>query len=591
MENLKIYGTDGKVLLERDLADEKGPLMILSGAEPRLVYSVPQGEEVLGALVRDDDGWVLASAKPDIQVASGPKAGQSSQLAVGVTCSLGAWAFRLDAAAIADGPVLVWRTGSGPAAVERLVQGRNTVVRSSDGTYAVNPPVAGGESVCDIFPAGDSADIVTSGAGAQRLSVGRDVLFSVGRFQAMVMDASDAAAAVKYGNPFSWPSRGTRAGLLAGILVVGLVGLCALFMTKELGKVEAAVAARTGAVESQMHHEVDVAQFTDEDALVYINAFFKSLPMMLRAEQSSVTGDLISRGKQLADLVAGANAQENARMVRLCVKFMEDVYAIQDSVRKGDWENLKAILASADRESFVLFDAGAFYDDAEKVADFVTVRIPNFMAAISRSGVDELADAGERIDAYFESLSDNIFMSGEVVRRERDEANEMWRTLSDYMPMREAFISGGMRDISALIEAWAELSEVFDTSDPAFAPLMEYERRILSETLVKNAAEADDIKLIPLCALGEAIGMDEAVLSGWRHRADAARKELAKQYRELYSEYRMKSAVAPSAPETLSVLDAMIALGLDESPYHQWALREKERVAAGVANKKGGDAK
>ena len=65
MENLKVYGVDGKVLLERDLADEKGPLMILAGDEPRLVTAVEQGAEVLGALVRDEDGWVLASAKAD----------------------------------------------------------------------------------------------------------------------------------------------------------------------------------------------------------------------------------------------------------------------------------------------------------------------------------------------------------------------------------------------------------------------------------------------------------------------------------------------------------------------------------------------
>ena len=36
MENLKIFGSEGKVLLERDLAGEKGPLMILSGETPPL---------------------------------------------------------------------------------------------------------------------------------------------------------------------------------------------------------------------------------------------------------------------------------------------------------------------------------------------------------------------------------------------------------------------------------------------------------------------------------------------------------------------------------------------------------------------------
>jgi hypothetical protein len=42
----------------------------------------------------------------------------------------------------------------------------------------------------------------------------------------------------------------------------------------------------------------------------------------------------------------------------------------------------------------------------------------------------------------------------------------------------------------------------------------------------------------------------------------------------------MKAAVAPAAPETLAVLDQMIKLGFVENPFHQWALREKERVSA-----------
>ena len=65
MENLKIYGQDGKAVLERDLAEDKGPLMVLAGDVPRLVDVVEQGVEVIGALVRDEDGWVLASAKAD----------------------------------------------------------------------------------------------------------------------------------------------------------------------------------------------------------------------------------------------------------------------------------------------------------------------------------------------------------------------------------------------------------------------------------------------------------------------------------------------------------------------------------------------
>ena len=40
----------------------------------------------------------------------------------------------------------------------------------------------------------------------------------------------------------------------------------------------------------------------------------------------------------------------------------------------------------------------------------------------------------------------------------------------------------------------------------------------------------------------------------------------------------MRAAVSPDAPETLLVLDDMVALGLEDNPFHQWALREKVRV-------------
>nr|MCR5839752.1 hypothetical protein [Kiritimatiellia bacterium] len=116
--------------------------------------------------------------------------------------------------------------------------------------------------------------------------------------------------------------------------------------------------------------------------------------------------------------------------------------------------------------------------------------------------------------------------------------------------------------------------------DAAFAPLVVRERKVLSDALKKRAATADDVALISLCDLGEAVGMEDSAIGDWRRRAEAARKELAVRYRTLYSDYRMKAAVAPAAPETLAVLDQMIKLGFVENPFHQWALREKERVSA-----------
>ena len=71
-EKLKIFSASGEVVLEADLAGVEKPLMILSGERPGLVETVPQGAEVIGALVRDEDGWTLASARQDMPVSSGP---------------------------------------------------------------------------------------------------------------------------------------------------------------------------------------------------------------------------------------------------------------------------------------------------------------------------------------------------------------------------------------------------------------------------------------------------------------------------------------------------------------------------------------
>ena len=102
----------------------------------------------------------------------------------------------------------------------------------------------------------------------------------------------------------------------------------------------------------------------------------------------------------------------------------------------------------------------------------------------------------------------------------------------------------------------------------------------LVEAILKRADTAKSVSLIRLCELGEAVGVDNAKLAEWRKRAAEARKDISAQYREKYSDYRMRAAVAPGAKETLAVLDEMIALGLEDNSFHQWALREKARVTS-----------
>ena len=126
-----------------------------------------------------------------------------------------------------------------------------------------------------------------------------------------------------------------------------------------------------------------------------------------------------------------------------------------------------------------------------------------------------------------------------------------------------------------------DFADVFEYGDEgAFGAMVAREREIVARKVKECAAAASGVGLVRLVAVGEAIGMAEEDLAEWRETAAASRRELSARYRELYSEYRMRSAVSPDAPETLSVLDEMVALGLEDNAYHKWALREQERVAA-----------
>ena len=585
-EKLKIFSANGETLLERDLTEAAKPLMLLAGESPQLVETVPQGADVLGALVRDEDGWTLASAKDDQPVSSGPKTGTDFHLTAGVACALGPWVFRIEREGAGTGTVLLWRVGSSAVAADPLVQGRNQVAAAKDGAYAVNPAVAGAE-LCSIFPTAEGVDVTASDGGAQRLSVPFATLFAVGRFQGMALPASDAAAAVKSGRPFGWPARRTRAGLMAMLLLVGLVALAALSFTKKKASVDELIGAKRGPEQVARKLAADENN-TDEDALVYQSSFFRSLPFILQAARSPITRDLIKRGQQISGHVGGTNAKEYEREIQDIMKFLKAVDDIQDAAQKGNWASLKKTLAAADRKMFTRCDADKFYSDAQELADFITVELPKFFVSASAIGASGSADAEKRIRARFRALLNNLFMSGKIAHRERDSAEQRWQAISAYVQARARFLSSSAAAGADLRNAWADFVDAFDSEEDVFAPMLKRERELLMQAIVKRAETASSVSLIHLCALGEAVGVDNARLAQWQARATAARKELARQYREKYSDYRMRAAVAPAAPETLAVLDEMIALGLEDNSFHQWALREKARVQgrkAGVPEK------
>lgn len=583
-EKLKIFSAEGDELLERDLSGVARPLMILAGDSPQIVDSVPLGAEVLGALVRDEDGWTLASAKSDQPVTSGPKAGADFHLTAGVSCALGPWVFRIEREGSGTGTVLLWRVGSSEVAADPLLIGRNVVSAASEKSYVVNPAVPGIE-LCSIFPTANGVDVMAAGDEARRLSVPYATLFSVGPFQGMALKAPDAAAAVKSGRPFGWAARKTRTGLMAAMIVCGLVCLGALTLMKERRSVEAAVAQKHGAQQVERKLMESASGSSNEDVLVYKFSFYRSLPIILKADPSPITRDLISRGEQLAGNMKAGSGAWHGQSISNIVKFLKDVDAIQVSVQKGDWQSLKSTLAGCDREAFTRCDADSFRQDAEEIEMFVTETLPGFMEAVSRLGAKDIDKIKSVARARFDNLKDNIFMLGDVVRRERAIFQERRQVIAAYVTARERFLSSSGAPDPEMAGAWADLVEVLDPEERKFADMVERERKLIADVVLKRAEKANPTSLIRLCALGETVGIDPAKLAEWTARAAEARKGIAAKYRELYSDYRMRAAVAPSSPETLAILDAMIALGLEDNTFHQWAVREKQRVKG----RKGGE--
>ena len=140
---------------------------------------------------------------------------------------------------------------------------------------------------------------------------------------------------------------------------------------------------------------------SDEDALVYENSFFRSLPLILGAERSPITQDLIQRGRQIAGHVGGVRAKENERMIQDILGFLKSVDDIQSAVRKGDWIALRETLAATDKSMFTRCDADKFRTDAQELVDFATVALPRFFASASEAGASGFAD-NEKVRAKAE---------------------------------------------------------------------------------------------------------------------------------------------------------------------------------------------
>ncbi len=590
-ETLHVYDLDGKLLAEHDLAQAGTSVQVIRSADGTVgfVDVVAAGQTVVAALVRDEDGWTLVAAEAEHPVVSGSNEAPDAHLTAGIPCRIDQTVFRLERSQEASGSVLVWRYAGSPVSVDVVQDGRNTVGIDRELRHpSVNAMMA--ESVLfDFYPTADGIDVATSGDSAGRLSVPPLTLFSVGSFEGMLMSSAQAATALKASSPFAWPSRRLRLELLVtGLVLVGIFALVAL-LRAQTARVERLNAEPHGAVEVAL--SVGGAAPAHEDDIVYDLAFIRSLPAILTAEPNAVTLDLIQRGEQLAKV------NHDAAIARK-VKFLKDVRAIQETIRTGRWDDFSTVFAKIDREMFMSADADEFMADADEVATFLTRTVTGRLSEVIKPGQSQRMETVRReIQQSLDDLKDNLFMTGEVLQREYENIKFRIETVDRCVKARDAVLAAldakpvSLRadQIAELCRAWEQALSVRDAGvadekmlDAGFMRSREQLKDIVMLALAyvedgkAESGRAKALMLEPLADLAAACGMEEARLKEWRARARQARKEFDRRAHELYSRYRRECMRDPDG--SVRMLDEILSLGVVDSTFHVWALREKARI-------------
>lgn len=584
-EKLNIFGADGKVVQERDLGEVKTSLLVVLGAEgPTFAETASSDMKILAALVRDEDGWTIASPDPAVPVVSGPKSVTDMHLTPGIPCKIGEWVFRLERDIGESGAVLVWRNEGSPVAVDAILSGRNVVSRVADGTIQVNP-VLSESDVFEFFPTQDGLDVAIEGDTTSRLSVAPKTLFAVGRFEGMLMTASEAAAAVRSGNAFAWPSRGLRARVYLSLLLLGIVSLGGVWLTRQRLDLESQLALPRGAkqVDADMN---EVGEIISDDVVVYTLGFLSNLKLFHEPLPNLVTQDFIRRGEQLV------SDPDVADMV----SYLHEISQVKTLVQAGRWNELGTLLAKVDRARYVAYEGVDFYDDAHELVLYVTEEFPRQLTRVSAVGNEaefDKADLSIAPEQIREVLRSNLFLTDGVARREVAHASYRGEVVRAYVKARQKVLAGlATKPVSVDQEAIETYADAFATIDNAFPPedtpyvaLMTRERAVATDIAQRGAREilADGNASSSLHALLEQfavlatyVGLPESEIADWRAKAKAAAKDMDLKCRAIHSRYRI--AILTDRQKALAILDELLALGATSNRYYGWAVKEKQRL-------------
>ena len=587
-DRIQIFNTKGEQVAESELADELRTIMIVEAeGTPRFVSTVGSSDVIVAALVRDEDGWTIASADAAKPVRSGAKSTPDMHLSPGLTCRIGDLTFRLDRPVAGTGGMLLWRYDGSSISADQVLGGENVVALNRETNLAeINPSIADNE-LFSFFPTSEGIEVSTRGDGADRLSVAPRTLFSVGGFEGMFLTAEEAAQALRTSHPFVWPSRAIRARLKIAFLAIGAIfGIAAAFLMRAR-MYERLDAEPHGAVAIDVKGGLLPPNYSEEPMIFNIT-FFKMLPFVLSAEPNTVTEDLIQRGSKLS---------ADPRIERK-VAFLKDVTTIQRSILTERWEELRNVLAAVDGKTFVEFDAAAFYEDAKELSEFVSEKLPERLVESSAPGKSaEFSKLRTDIEACFVNLSSNIFVTGPVMERERDNARTLISEVAAYVRARDA-VSGKLADGSklvatdfrALYDAYAVIVANLQTGDAIYGPILDREkkevRRIIEQgvsyVFSRKADEDSGMSatlLEPLSILAETAEIPAQKVAEWRKLAREAVKKVDSFYRALYARYRSELLSDPA--RAAATLEEILAVGDTGNGFHKWALREKKRIADG----------
>lgn len=579
MDTLKILQSDGRAVLERDLTGVRDPQMIIeTDGTPSFATSSPAGAKVLAALVRDEDGWVLASPDPDRPVRSGTKCEGSLPLVPGSSCTVGNLVFILDSDVSASGDVLLWRIDKSPIAAESVIAGRNLVAVDSlrDGVMTVNPAVPGQE-LFSFYPTVDGLDVVMPSGG--RLSVARRISFSVGGFEGVMLPSAEALAALKTRRPFSYPSRNIRRRLLLALGGAVVCLLASAFVFAAARSAERLADEPHGVVRFQGRDVGDVGIYTG-DEYVFLMSLFRDMPTVLGSKPSPAARDLIARAANLTD----------TQLVARVDGFLGSVLKIQESILAEQWSDLSNSLAHVDRGDFVMANGLPFLADAQEVSDFVNRLVPESGLRIRDASASERLSIEAGITNAVSGLSDNRFIASRSLSAYCSRLSRQYEVLNEFFAVNDRVRSHpGSLVSSEVEELYSSYLEVLRSGDRDIPGLLEKIKTDLRGFTGRWLAELTDgferspsfrpelAAIGPLYDLAAEVDTDEKLLAKWK----ASRLKILRfgenAARNAYEKYRMLRY--GRSDESMALLDEIIGIGPSAGRFYKWAESEKNRLA------------